>query len=140
MKKTGGSVAAFIAEVAPAKRQRDAHALVDMMREISGREPELWGTIVGFGSCHYRYPTGNEGDMPVMAFAPRKAASTIYLDSIEAHEQALADLGPHTSGVGCLYIKDLEQIDDAVLRGILERSLAYTEGGGGEYAQITVID
>ena len=111
-----------------------------MMREISGREPELWGTIVGFGSCHYRYPTGNEGDMPVMAFAPRKAASTMYLDSIEAHEQALADLGPHTSGVGCLYIKDLEQIDDAVLRGILERSLAYTEGGGGEYAQITVID
>jgi len=139
VKKTGGSVAAFIAEVAPAKRQRDAHALVDMMREISGREPELWGTIVGFGSCHYRYPTGNEGDMPVMAFAPRKAASTIYLDSIEAHEQALADLGPHTSGVGCLYIKDLEQIDDAVLRGILERSLAHTEGGG-EYAQITVID
>ena len=97
MKKTGGSVAAFIAEVAPTKRQRDPHALVDMMREISGREPELWGTIVGFGSCHYRYPTGNEGDMPVMAFAPRKAASTIYLDSIEAHEQALADLGPAAS-------------------------------------------
>ncbi|MDZ8172913.1 DUF1801 domain-containing protein [Microbacterium xanthum] len=140
MKKTGGSVAAFIADVAPAKRQRDAHALVDMMREISGREPELWGTIVGFGSCHYRYPTGNEGDMPVLAFAPRKAASTIYLDSIEAHEKALAELGPHTSGVGCLYIKDLEQVDAGVLRDILTRTLAFTEGGGNEYARITVID
>ncbi|MDZ8200955.1 DUF1801 domain-containing protein [Microbacterium sp. SSW1-59] len=140
MKKTGGSVAAFIADVAPAKRQRDAHALVDMMREISGREPELWGTIVGFGSCHYRYPTGNEGDMPVLAFAPRKAASTIYLDSIEAHEKALAELGPHTSGVGCLYIKDLEQVDAGVLRDILTRTLAFAEGGGNEYARITVID
>lgn len=140
MKRTDGSVASFIAEVTPAKRQRDAHALVDMMREISGREPALWGTIVGFGKCHYRYPTGNEGDMPVLAFAPRKTASTIYLDSIEAHEQALAELGPHSSGVGCLYIKDLEQVDEAVLRGILERTLAYVEGGGGEYARITVID
>lgn len=140
MKKTGGSVAAFIADVTPGKRQRDAHALVDMMREISGREPELWGTIVGFGSCHYRYPTGNEGDMPVLAFAPRKTASTIYLNAIEAHHDALAELGPHTSGVGCLYIKDLEQVDAGVLRGILERTLAFTEGGGNEYARITVID
>lgn len=138
MKPTGGSVAAFIAEVAPAVRRRDAETLVALMSEISGREPELWGTIIGFGSCHYRYPTGNEGDMPVLAFAPRKAASTIYLDSAERHTEALAALGPHTTSVACLYIKDLEKVDTSVLRSILLDVLAFTEGGGDDYAQITV--
>lgn len=140
MKKTGGSVAAFIAEVTPAVRRRDAETLVALLSEISGREPELWGTIIGFGSCHYRYPTGNEGDMPVLAFAPRKPASTIYLDAADKHTEKLAALGPHTSSVGCLYIKDLEKVDQTVLRGILHDVLAWTEAGGDEYAQITVID
>ena len=138
MKPTGGSVAAFIAEVTPAVRRRDAETLVALMSEISGREPELWGTIIGFGSCHYRYPTGNEGDMPVLAFAPRKASSTIYLDAADKHTGALANLGPHTTSVACLYIKDLEKVDEGVLRGILQDVLAYTEGGGDDYAQITV--
>jgi len=138
MQKTGGSVAAFIADATPAVRRRDAETLVALMSEISGREPELWGTIIGFGSCHYRYPTGNEGDMPVLAFAPRKAASTVYLDSADRHREALAALGPHTSTVACLYVKDLEKVDEAVLRGILEDVLASVEAGGDENAQITV--
>lgn len=110
------------------------------MQDISGREPATWGTIIGFGSCHYRYPTGNEGDMPVLAFAPRKAASTIYLDSTERHRDALAQLGPHTTGVGCLYIKDLEKVDLEVLTGILKSTLAWTGAGGDDYATITMID
>lgn len=138
MKPTGGSVASFIAEVTPALRQRDAETLVELLSEVSGREPELWGTIIGFGTCHYRYPTGNEGDMPVLAFAPRKAASTIYLDRAERHAEALAALGPHTSSVACLYVKDLAQIDLDVLRGILVRVKEWTEAGGDDYAQITV--
>jgi len=138
MQPTGGSVAAFIAEVTPAARRRDAETLVTVLSEISGREPVLWGTIIGFGSCHYRYPTGNEGDMPVLAFAPRKAASTIYLDSAERHRDALASLGPHTSSVSCLYIKDLEKVDQSVLRGILEQTLENVKAGGGDYAEITV--
>ncbi|MDR6866897.1 hypothetical protein J2Y69_001496 [Microbacterium resistens] len=138
MKKTGGSVAAFIAEVTPAVRRRDAETLVALLSEISGREPELWGTIIGFGSCHYRYPTGNEGDMPVLAFAPRKASSTIYLDSVERHGDALSRLGTHTTSVGCLYIKDLEKVDESVLREILYDVLAWTEAGGDDYARITV--
>ncbi|MDR2999286.1 MAG: DUF1801 domain-containing protein, partial [Microbacterium sp.] len=109
MRPTGGSVATFVAGVIPAKRRRDAETLTALLQEISGREPELWGTIVGFGSCHYRYPTGTEGDMPLLAFAPRKAASTISLESTAAHADDLAALGPHTTGVGCLYIKDLEE-------------------------------
>ncbi len=138
MKPTGGSVAAFIAEVTPAVRQRDAETLVALLSEVSGRDPELWGTIIGFGSCHYRYPTGNEGDMPVLAFAPRKSSSTIYLDRADRHREALAALGPHTTTVACLYIKDLEKVDLAVLHGILEDVLAWTESGGDEYAEITV--
>lgn len=138
MKPTGGSVAAFIADVTPAIRQRDAETLTRLMQEISGREPALWGTIIGFGSCHYRYPTGNEGDMPALAFAPRKAASTIYLDSTERHSDALAQLGPHTTGKGCLYIKDLEKVDLEVLTGILTSTLSWTEAGGDDYAVITI--
>jgi hypothetical protein len=120
-------------------RRRDAETLTVLLQEVSGRVPELWGTIIGFGSCHYRYPTGNEGDMPVLAFAPRKSASTLYLDSADRHSEALAELGPHTVGAGCLYIKDLEKVDLDVLRPILEDVLAWTEGGGDDYAQITVL-
>jgi hypothetical protein len=138
MQPTGGSVAAFIAEVTPEKRRRDAETLVAMMREISGREPELWGTIVGFGSCHYRYPTGTEGDMPLLAFAPRKAASTVYVDAVSAHERALTRLGPHTASVSCLYIRDLEQVDQTVLHRILESSYAYATSGGDAHATLTV--
>lgn len=138
MQPTGGSVAAFIAGVSPARRRQDAETLTALLQDVSGREPELWGTIIGFGSCHYRYPTGTEGDMPVLAFAPRKAASTVYLDDTARHRDALAELGPHTTGVGCLYIKDLEQIDLAVLRGILERTLAWVESGGDEQTVLTV--
>ncbi|SBS72498.1 DUF1801 domain-containing protein [uncultured Microbacterium sp.] len=138
MKKTGGSVGAFVAGVTPAKRRRDAETLIALLSEITGRDPELWGTIIGFGSCHYRYPTGVEGDMPLAAFAPRAAASTIYLDAAAAHADELARLGPHTSSVTCLYIKDLEQVDEAVLRGILESSLAYAVGGGDDDVAITV--
>lgn len=102
MQKTGGNVEDFIAAVTPAKRRTDAETVLSLMREVTGREPEMWGTIVGFGSCHYKYPTGNEGDMPLTAFAPRKQATTIYLLDAESHSSALERLGPHTVGRSCL--------------------------------------
>ena len=139
MKPTGDYVAALIARSAPAVRHRDAETLTALMQEISGREPQAWGTIIGFGSCHYRYPTGTEGDSPLLGFAPRKTATTIYLlDGVDAHGEDLARLGPHTTGVGCLYIKDLEQVDLDVLRGIVERSLAWVGSGGSDAVQLTV--
>ncbi len=138
MQPTGTDVAGLIARSSPATRRRDAETLTALMQEISGREPVTWGTIIGFGSCHYVYPTGTEGDMPLLAFAPRKTATTIYLESTDEYAAELADLGPHTTGVGCLYIKDLEQVDLDVLRGILERSLAWSEAGGSEQARLTV--
>lgn len=140
MQKTGGSVAAFIAGVTPAKRQRDASTMVALMREITGREPELWGTIIGFGSCHYRYPTGTEGDVPIAAFAPRKQATTVYLLDTGSHDAQLADLGPHDTGVGCLYIKDLEAVDTEVLREVIEKDYRRVLAGDTGSATYTVTD
>lgn len=111
------------AAVTPEKRRRDAVTLLAMMREITGEEPVVDRGIVGFGTYHYRYASGREGDAPAAAFAPRKAAMSIYLpDGIGAHADALAELGPHTSGVGCLYVKDLSACDLGVLRRIVETS------------------
>ena len=140
MQKTGGSVATFVAGVTPAKRREDAETMLALMSEVTGREPELWGTIVGFGSCHYRYPTGREGDMPIVAFSPRKQSTTVYLESADAYADDLADLGPHTTGAGCLYIKDLDAVDHDVLRRVIAASDAWTRAGGDENATITVTD
>ena len=139
MQPTGDDVAGLIACSSPAVRRRDAEALTALLRDISGREPQTWGSIIGFGSCHYRYPTGTEGDSGILSFAPRKAATTIYLlDGVDAHAEALCALGPHTTGVGCLYIKDLDQVDLDVLRGILERSRAWVESGGDARMHLTI--
>ena len=139
MEPTGTDVAGLIARSSPAVRRRDAETLTALMQEVSGREPATWGTIIGFGSCHYRYPTGTEGDTGILAFAPRKASTTIYLlDGAAAHAEALAQLGPHTTAVSCLYIKDLEKVDLDVLRGILQSSLAWAEAGGSPDIELTV--
>lgn len=138
MDKTGRSVLDFVAAVTPARRRADAETLLALFGEISDREPEMWSSgIVGFGSCHYRYPTGTEGDMPLLAFAPRKASMTVYAYT-EHYADQLARLGDHTSSVSCIYIKDLSKIDEAVLREILADSLAWTLAGGDENAVITV--
>lgn len=118
------------AEVTPEKRRRDAVTLLAMMRDITGEEPVVDRGIVGFGTYHYRYASGGEGDAPAAAFAPRKAATSIYLpDGIDAHAAELAQLGPHTSGVGCLYIKDLAACDADVLRRIIEASYRTASSG-----------
>lgn len=120
----------FLARVAPAKRRRDAERLISLMRDVTGEDPALTGSIIGFGTYHYRYASGREGGGPAAAFAPRKAATTIYLmDGVAAHENDLAALGPHSTGVGCLYVKDLEVCDLDALRRIIARSYATLTAG-----------
>lgn len=139
MKQTGTDVAGLIARVTSASRREDAERLVALMREVSERDAATWGTIIGFGACHYRYPTGTEGESPLLSFAPRKSATTIYLlDGVTSHADVLPDLGPHSTGAGCLYLKDLEQIDLDVLRGVLQRSLAWALAGGSAEMELTV--
>jgi hypothetical protein len=78
---------------------------------------------IGFGQYHYKYASGREGDAAAVGFAPRKPATTIYLlDGVDAHTEPLSRLGPHTTGVGCLYVKDLAQVDLGVLEGIVDES------------------
>jgi hypothetical protein len=123
MEPTGGDVGEFIERVTPAVRKRDAETLVDLLARVTGEEPVLWGTIIGFGQYHYRYESGREGDAGAAGFAPRKAATVLYFpDGVGAHEDALAQLGPHTTGVGCLYLKNLDDVDLGVLEQMVAKS------------------
>jgi hypothetical protein len=125
-KPTGSSVAAFIdAIIDPAKRA-DARALVKLMQDATGEKPKMWGpSIIGFGSYHYRYDSGREGDMPLIGFSPRKTATVLYsMIGSSASRALLAKLGKHTTGKGCLYIKKLADVDQQVLEAMVVKSLA----------------
>lgn len=118
-----GEVQAYLEGVASRKRRQDAHTLLALMERVTGEQPRMWGSIVGFGSYHYRYASGREGDAPAAGFAARKAASTVYvLDGVGEHGDLLGRLGPHTTGVGCVYIKDVDAVDLDVLAAIVARS------------------
>jgi Domain of unknown function (DU1801) len=116
-------VRAYLDGVTPEKRRRDAEKVLELMSRVTGEPPRLWGSIIGFGQYHYKYESGREGDVAAAGFAPRKAATTIYLvDGIGRYEDQLKQLGPHTTGVGCLYIKDLDKVDLSVLEDIVAGS------------------
>ena len=116
------SVAEFVEGIADEGQRADARALVKLMQTATGEKPKMWGgSIVGFGSYHYKYDSGREGDMPVVGFSPRKAATVIYgLCADGDAEEMLAKLGKHTTGKGCVYVKKLADVDAAVLRKMIE--------------------
>ena len=124
-----GDVDEFLAQVESDQKRADSHVLVELMSEISGEPPVLWGTMVGFGQYHYRYPTGHEGDAFLVGFAPRKAAFSIYLmgtyfpEENARREALLAKLGKHRMGKACLYVNKLSDIDLDVLRELVEISV-----------------
>jgi len=129
-KPTKLSVAAFIDAVADETRRADAKALVKLMQRATGERPKMWGpTIVGFGSYHYTYETGREGDMPLAGFSPRKAATVLYgMRGSSDSDALLAKLGKHTTGKGCLYIKKLADVDQKVLEELAVKSVAAMRG------------
>lgn len=121
---TANDVGVFLANIENVQKQRDSKRLVEIMQEISGQKPILWGpSIVGFGSYHYKYASGREGDAPILGFSPRKAQLTIYIaDGFDAHGDLLETLGKHKTSVGCLYVNTLDDVDEDVLRELLVRS------------------
>ena len=125
-KPTEISVAGFIEAITDETKRADAKTLVKLMQSASGEKPKMWGpSIIGFGSVHYKYGSGREGDMPVIAFSPRKAASVLYgAIGFTGAEAVLAQLGKHTAGKGCLYIKKLGDVDQKVLETLVVKSLA----------------
>jgi hypothetical protein len=125
-KPTKVSVAAFIAAIPDSTKRADAKTLVKLMESTAGEKPQMWGpSIIGFGSYHYRYDSGREGDMPLIAFSPRKAATVLYgLTGTSDSKALLPKLGKHTTGKGCLYIKSLTDVDQQVLQSMIVKSLA----------------
>jgi hypothetical protein len=125
-KATKLSVAAFIDTLTDPTRRADAKALVKLMQTASGEKPTMWGpSIIGFGSYHYTYDSGREGDMPLIGFSPRKAATVLYnIAAYKDSEVLQAKLGKHTTGKGCLYIKKLADVDQQVLQTLIVKSLA----------------
>ena len=117
-------VGAFLASIADERTAEDSRALVELMRRISGHEPRMWNDhTIGFGSYHYRYASGREGDAFVIGFYPRKAKTTVYLmDGAARYADLLAGLGAHTITGYCLHLKRLSDLDLAVLERILRRS------------------
>jgi hypothetical protein len=127
-KATKASVSGFIAAIADDARRADAKTLVKLMQDASGEKPAMWGpSIIGFGTHHYVYDSGREGDTPVIGFSPRKAATVLYgATGFTGADALLARLGKHTRGKGCLYIKRLSDIDGAVLKTMIVKSVAAT--------------
>lgn len=127
---TDASVADFLALAEPAGRRQDAQVLRDIMRRVSGVEPVMWGpSIIGFGSYHYRYASGHEGDMPVIGFSPRTAAMSVYGLHYYDDESLLDGLGPYKVGKGCLYLGRFTRLNLEVL----ERACRIAWNGGTPY-------
>ncbi|MGV8912390.1 MAG: DUF1801 domain-containing protein [Rhodoglobus sp.] len=121
---TVASVAEFISAVEPDRRQQEANMLLEIFGRASGQDAVMWGpSIVGFGSSHYRYATGREGDTATIGFSPRKAKISFYTArNFREFPELLSRLGAHEMAVGCLYVKKLTDVDLAVLEELLRRS------------------
>lgn len=123
-KETNASVDEFLESINDERKRSDCYTLVALMKQITGRDAKMWGTsIVGFGNFHYKYDSGHEGDSSLIGFSPRKGSITLYLlGGFHRYEALMKKLGKHKTGVGCLYINTLEDVDIDVLREVIEVS------------------
>lgn len=122
-----GDVVQFLNGIADEKRRQDCFAVLEMMKEVTGEEPRMWGdSIVGFGSYRYRYKSGWSGEWFLTGFSPRKQNLTLYIMSgFDAYEDLLAKLGKFKTGKSCLYVKKLEDVDGQTLRTLVRESVAH---------------
>lgn len=125
-KPTAASVEDFLNAIQPEQKRKDSFVLMEMMKKAGGEDPKMWGgSIIGFGNRRYKSPsTGREVDWLQIGFSPRKANLSVYLmGGLEKHAAALERLGKHKTGVGCLYVNKLDDIDLEVLRDMIDVSL-----------------
>jgi hypothetical protein len=125
--KNDESVVDFLNSVEDERKRQDSFAILDMMSEATGEEPIMWGSsIVGFGSYHYKYASGREGDWFKTGFSPRKQSLTLYImDGFSQHDDLLRQLGKYTTGKSCLYVKKLDDIDLPTLIKLVKQSVEY---------------
>lgn len=122
-----GDVLEFLEGVDDEKRQADSLVVLELMKDITGREPKMWGSsIVGFDEYHYKYDSGREGDFFKVGFSPRKQSLTLYImPGFGRYEELMEQLGKYKTGKSCLYIKKLEDVDMEVLKQLIEESYSY---------------
>jgi len=118
---------AFIAEVEPESKRKDAETIISMMERLSGEKPVMWGpSMIGFGSYHYKYDSGREGDWFLTGFSPRKSNFSLYIMAgFDKYEKLMSKLGKYKTGKSCLYVKKLDDIDLDVLEELITGSLVY---------------
>jgi hypothetical protein len=127
-KPTGVTAESHIAALANEEQRNDARSLVALMRKVTKQEPRMWGpSIVGFGSYHYKYASGHEGDSALAGFAARGRDLVVYIAGFEGRDDLLAKLGEHTTGKVCVYIRRLANVDLKVLEQLIARSVADTK-------------
>lgn len=126
-KRNKGDVQAFLVSVPDEKKRQDSFAILELMRQVTGKEPEMWGdSIVGFGSYHYKYKSGREGDWFLTGFSPRKQNITLYIMAgFDEYDKLLNKLGKHTTGKSCLYVKKIEDVDADVLKELVRQSVEH---------------
>lgn len=124
-KPTTMSVEKFLNSVEDEKKRSDSFKILEMMKQVTKEKPKMWGpSIVGFGKYHYKYESGHEGDMCITGFSPRKQNLTIYIvPGFTKYDDLLSKLGKVKTSVSCLYIKKLEDVDEKVLKKLIERSV-----------------
>ncbi|MHB8127886.1 MAG: DUF1801 domain-containing protein [Mobilitalea sp.] len=124
-KENDKNVINFIESIENAKKREDAYRLLEIFTETTGLQAKMWGeSMIGFGSYHYKYKTGHEGDAMIVGFSPRKAKISLYVVIGETErESLLKNLGKHTSGIACIYINKLTDIDVEVLRELIKQSV-----------------
>lgn len=122
---TDQDVDLFLDNLVDPQQRQDSRTIAEIMREITGAAPRMWGdSIVGFGSYHYRYASGREGDWPLTGFSPRKHNLTLYLSyGFDQHSKLLERLGKYKVGKACLYLKRLGDVDLIVLRELIRQSV-----------------
>jgi len=130
MKENNSSVIEFIEKIEHPRKKEDAYKLLEIFEEVSGYKAKMWGeSIIGFGSYHYKYKTGREGDAPYAAFSPRKAKISLYLTWDDpARDELLKDFGKHTSSKACIYVNKLNDISIGVLKKLIRQSIEFVEG------------
>jgi len=123
------SVTKFLKSVENDKRRADGQEVLKLFEEVTGMEPRMWGdSIVGFGSYHYTYASGREGDWMLTGFSPRKQNLTLYImDGFDEYDKLLAKLGKHKLGKSCLYINKLEDVDQDVLKQLIQKSVEHMQ-------------
>ncbi|HVN53516.1 MAG TPA: DUF1801 domain-containing protein [Anaerolineaceae bacterium] len=121
---TDQNVEQFLNAIPDERKRRDSFAILELMKQVTGMEPRMWGSsIVGFGSYHYRYDSGREGDAILAGFSPRAQALTIYnMGGVDPENPLFKQLGKFTTGKGCLYIKRLDDVDLPALKSLIEES------------------